>query len=163
MNLIALTFAVGVSLGMAAIGAVLAGDSLKTWYPTIRHPRFEPPLWGFVLVGLIVYVIDAIVLYRLLAVVENSGIQTAAIVALLVVMLGNELWNALLFRMRSPYAAMIGLVAFIGLLGLLVVTLFLTDVLSGWLMLAYLAWVVGFDVPWIVRLWQLNRIPGPTE
>jgi tryptophan-rich sensory protein len=163
LDLIALAVAVGVSLGMAVLGTVLAGDSLKTWYPTIRHPRFEPPLWGFVLVGLIVYVIDAIVLYRLLAVVEDSGIRLAAIVALLVVMLGNELWNALLFRLRSPYAAVIGLVGFIGLLGVLVVTLFLADAISSWLMLAYLAWVVGFDVPWTVRLWQLNRLPGQTE
>jgi tryptophan-rich sensory protein len=163
VNLIALAIAVGASLGMAVLGTVLAGDSLKTWYPTIRHPRFEPPLWGFVLVGLIVYVIDAIILYRLFAVVGDSGIRVSAIGALLVVMLGNELWNALLFRLRSPYAAMIGLVGFIGLLGVLVVTLFLADAISGWLMLAYLAWVVGFDVPWIVRLWQLNRVPGRTE
>jgi tryptophan-rich sensory protein len=163
MDLTALAVAVGVSLGMAALGTVLAGDSLKTWYPTIRHPRFEPPLWGFVLVGLVVYVIDAIVLYRLLVVVDDSGMRVAAIAALLVVMLGNELWNALLFRLRSPYAAMIGLVGFIGLLGVLVVTLFLADPVSGWLMLAYLAWVVGFDVPWILRLWHLNRVPGRTE
>ena len=163
MDLIALAIAVGASLGMVVLGTVVAGDSLKTWYPMIRHPRFEPPLWGFVLVGLIVYVMDAIVLYRLLAVVGDSAIRVAAIAALLVVMLGNELWNALLFRLRSPYAAMIGLVGFIGLLGVLVVTLFLADVLSGWLMLAYLVWVVGFDVPWIVRLWQLNRVPRRTE
>ncbi len=152
----ALAAAVGLSLAMAVLGTVLAGDSLKTWYPTIRHPRFEPPLWGFVLVGLAVYVIDAIVLYRLLAVTEESAIRVAAITALVAVMLANELWNAVLFRMRSPYRAMIGLFGFIALLAVLVVALFLTDPISGWLMLGYLAWVVGFDVPWIVRLWQLN-------
>lgn len=118
---------------------------------------------GFVLVGLVVYVIDAIVLYRLLAVVEESGIRIAAIAALVVVMLGNELWNAVLFRLRSLSGAMIGLVGFIALLAVLVVALFLADTISGWMMLAYLAWVVGFDVPWIVRRLQLNRGRPSTE
>jgi translocator protein len=156
MEPLALGVAVGLSLAMAVLGTVLAGDSLKTWYPTIRHPRFEPPLWGFVLVGLVVYVIDAIVLYRLL-VVEDSGIRGAAIAALVAVMLANELWNGVLFGMRSPRRAMAGLFGFSALLIVLVVALFLADPFSGWLMSAYLVWVVGFDVPWIVRLWQLNR------
>lgn len=157
MEPVALGIAIGLSLGIAVLGTVLAGDSLKTWYPTIRHPWFEPPLWGFVLVGLVVYVIDAIVLYRLLAPVEESAIRVGAIGALVVVMLGNELWNGVLFRMRSPYGAMVGLFGFTVLLAVLVVALFLADPLSGWLMSAYLVWVVAFDIPWIVRLWQLNR------
>lgn len=163
MEPIALAAAIGLSLVMAVFGTVLVGDSLKTWYPTIRHPRFEPPLWGFVLVGLVVYVIDAIVLYRLLVVIDDSAIRVVALATLVAVMLGNELWNAVLFRLRSPYRAMIGLFGFIVLLAVLVVALFLADVVSGWLMLGYLAWVVGFDVPWIMRLWQLNRLPGRRE
>lgn len=157
LNPLAVAIAVVVSLGMAVLGALVAGDSLKTWYPTIRHPRFEPPLWGFVVVGLIVYAIDAVVLYRLLMEVTDAALQLIGITALVVVMLYNELWNGLLFRLRSPYAAMIGLAGFVAPLLILVVALFAADGVSGWLMTAYLAWVVGFDAPWIVRLWQLNE------
>lgn len=156
LDLPVLVVAVGLSLGMAALGALLAGDALKSWYPTIRHPRFEPPVWGFVLIGLVVYCIDAVVLYRLLTIVDDSSQRVVAATALVVVMLYNELWNAVLFRLRSPYGAMIGLAGFLAPLLILTVALFAFEPFSGWLMLAYLVWVVGFDVPWISRLWRLN-------
>ena len=157
LDLTPLVVSVVVPLAMAVFGTMLAGDGLRAWYPTIRHPRLEPPLWGFVLIGLVVYVIDGVIVYRLLAVVDEPIGQAIGLTGVLVVMLYNELWNAVLFRLRSPYWAMVGLFGFLAPLLVLVVTLFLVDALSGWLMLAYLAWVIGFDVPWIVRLWQLNR------
>ena len=61
------------------------------------------------------------------------------------------------------YAAMVALFGFIAILVALVMTLISADPISGWLMLAYLVWVVGFDLPWIVRLWHLNRATGRRE
>ena len=49
----------------------------------------------------------------------------------LMVLVGNELWNVAFFGRCSPGN---------GLLGVLL-----------------LIWVIGYDVPWIYRLWRLNQ------
>jgi tryptophan-rich sensory protein len=152
----ALFVAAGICLGMAALGSATTGSGLRTWYPTIHHPRFEPPLWGFALIGIVVYILDGVVLYRLLTVVDDRANQVVAITTLVVVMLYNELWNAVLFRLRSPLAAFIGLLGFLAPLGILEVVLFAYEPTSGWLMMIYVAWVLAYDVPWSYRLWRLN-------
>ena len=35
------------------------------WFPTLHKPRFQLPLWAFVGVGIIVYIFDAVIAYRL--------------------------------------------------------------------------------------------------
>jgi tryptophan-rich sensory protein len=52
LNVPALLFAVALSLGMAIIGGLLTGNQLTRWFATLRKPRFQLPLWGFVCVGL---------------------------------------------------------------------------------------------------------------
>lgn len=152
----ALAIAAGVPLTMAIAGTVLTGDALRTWYPTLRHPSWEPPLWGWVVIGLVAYVLEGIVLYRLLTIVADDVERAVAILALLVVMLANELWNAVLFRMRSPRAAFFSLLVFLGLVLGLVAILAMVDPASALILLPYAVWVAAYDVQWAYRLWRLN-------
>jgi benzodiazapine receptor len=152
----ALAIAVGVALSMAIFGTVLSGDALRTWYPSIRHPSWEPPIWGWVVVGLIAYVLEGIVLYRLLAVATDGSGRAVAITGLLVVMLANELWNATLFRLRSPRTAFLSLLGFLALLLGLEAILALVDPTSALILLPYVVWVAAYDVQWSYRLWRLN-------
>ena len=32
----------------------------------------------------------------------------------------------------------------------------LVDSVSAWLVLVYVLWVIGYDIPWSYRLWRLN-------
>ena len=78
-NILALLVAVALSLGMAIVGGLLTGNQLTQWFATLRKPRFQLPLWGFVCVGLFGYLVDSIIAYRLLTVVPE---QTASIIGL---------------------------------------------------------------------------------
>ena len=51
---------------MAVLGTVLAGDAVRTWYPTLQKGRIEIPIALFAVVGLVFYVVEAIVGYRLI-------------------------------------------------------------------------------------------------
>src|SRR5262245_22170687 len=95
------------TIAMAVLGTVLAGNAVKTWYPTLTKGRIEIPIALFALVGLFCYVLEAIVAYRLLGRWSEDRAVPLVVVALIVVMLYNELWNAALFRLRSPFAALI--------------------------------------------------------
>jgi len=145
-------------LGLAVFGGVLAGDALRSWYPTLVKPRFQISTPLFIGVGIVVYVLEAVVLYRLIGLVDGSPGPTIALASLLVVMVYNELWNAALFRLRSVLAGWIGLLGFLAPLAILELALVLVDPPSAALMFVYLLWVVGYDVPWIYQLWRANRV-----
>jgi benzodiazapine receptor len=150
---------VGWTVAMAALGTVLAGNAVKTWYPTLTKGRIEIPLTLFALVGLVCYVFEAIVGYRLLERINESPTAVLVLFALVVVMLYNELWNAALFRWRSPFAGLVALLGFLAPLAILLVGCALVDTPSLVLMSLYSVWVVGYDLPWIYGLWRANPTP----
>jgi tryptophan-rich sensory protein len=112
LNVPALLFAVALSLGMAIVGGLLTGNQLTQWFATLRKPRFQLPLWGFVCVGLFGYIVDSIIAYRLLTVVPEQSARIIALTALIVVMLYNELWNIVLFRWHNTLAGFLGVLEF---------------------------------------------------
>lgn len=144
---------------MALLGTVLAGDALRTWFPRLLRPSFQLPTPLFIGVGVIGYLIDVVILYRLLTVVDDSRGRTVCLAAMAVVMLYNELWNGALFRLRSPFAGFLLVVAFLAPLAILETALVLFEPVSAVLIGGYLIWVVLYDVPWTYRLWRLNPKP----
>ena len=144
------------TVAMAILGTVLAGDAVRTWYPTLTKGRIEIPVAVFAVVGLVFYVVDVVVAYRLLGMADTDPTAVLVIVALAVVMLYNELWNAALFRLRSPFAALIALLGFLAPLAILLVGCWLVDTPSFGLIGIYVLWVVAYDVPWIYGLWRAN-------
>ncbi|MEW6224658.1 MAG: TspO/MBR family protein [Chloroflexota bacterium] len=155
-----LALVVGWTILMAVLGTVLAGNAVRTWYPTLAKGRIEIPIGLFAVVGLACYVFEAIVGYRLLERLESSPTAGLVLFALVVVMVYNELWNAALFRLRSPFAALIALLGFLAPLAILVVGCALVDTPSLVLVGVYAVWVIGYDVPWIHGLWRANAPTG---
>jgi translocator protein len=144
------------TVAMGILGTVLAGDAVRTWYPTLTKGRIEIPVAVFAVVGLVFYVVDVVVAYRVLGMADTDPTAVLVIVALAVVMLYNELWNAALFRLRSPFAALIALLSFVAPLAILLVGCWLVDTPSFVLIGIYVLWVVAYDVPWIYGLWRAN-------
>ena len=157
-----LALVVGWTILMAILGTLLAGDAVRTWYPTLQKGRIEIPIALFAVVGFGFYVVDAIVAYRLMERLDATPTTMLVLAALIVVMLYNELWNAALFRLRSPFAGLIALLGFLAPLAILLVGCALVDGASAVLIGVYVAWVIGYDLPWIHGLWRANAAPDPT-
>lgn len=159
LNISSLLLALALSLGMAILGGLLTGNQLTRWFATLKKPRLQLPLWAFVSAGVIGYVFDTIIAYRLLTVVSDQTDRIIALTALIVVMLYNELWNIVLFRWQNTFAGFLGVLAFLAPLLILQVTLFLVEPMSAVLILIYVVWVICYDIPWSYSLWRLNP-PG---
>jgi len=111
------------------------------------------PLPGFAAVGIIYYVLLGCVLYR----ATDRRDRRATRLALVVLAL-NEMWNVVLFGRRSVRGAFLGILAFLVPLGALQIAVS-GDRTSTLLLAPYTAWVIGYDVPWTLQLWRLNRGP----
>jgi tryptophan-rich sensory protein len=131
----------------------------------VSHPHEGPdrdPDRTFAIVGLAFYIVDVVVAYRLSGLIDTTPTAALVVVSLIVVMLYNELWNAALFRLRSPFAALIALLGFLAPLAILLVGCALVDTPSFVLIGIYVLWVVGYDLPWINGLWRANEPVPPS-
>ncbi len=144
---------------MAVLGTLLAGSALKEWFVRLNTPRWQLPMWAFISTGVVGYVLDGVILYRLLTVLQDAGGRVVALTALIVVMLYNELWNYAFIGLRSTYAGLVGVLAFLAPLTVLQVALAVYDRPSALLLMVYVVWVLAYDVPWSYALWRLNPDP----
>lgn len=159
MNWTALAISVGVCLALATAGNAWVGDGLTAWYPALKKPRLQIPLWGFMLIGVAVYIIDGIVLYRLMTHVDDPADRTVALTAVIVLMICNEAWNYAFFGLRNLPIARATMIGYLAPLAIMMVALVAYDPISGWLMAPYCAWV-AYDVWWIGQLVRLNPQPA---
>jgi len=156
LNFTSLSIVVIVCISFAIAGSLLVGNSLKSWYPILKKPRFQIPIICFALVGFVVYIIDAVIFYRLITFLQNPQGKIISITALLLVMAFNEGWNIAFFQLQNTLVGFLGIIAFLAPLTILQVTLFQYDSFSATLLLPYCIWVILYDLPWTYSLWKLN-------
>lgn len=148
-----LLIALGICVVVAVLGNAFVGEGLR-WFETLAKPKVFPPMKLFYVVGVLVYVIDALILYRALSVLEEGNVLVFTLT--LIVMIANELWNYLFFGLRSTFAGFVGIVIFLPPLTVLQLVLFRYDLFSAWLLVVYYLWVL-YDLVWTVALWQLHK------
>lgn len=139
------------------IGAMATTDALKTWYPGLKKPSFNPPNAVFGPVWTLLYGLMGIALY--LVSQPNPGNRRVVRLAQLVfgLQLGlNMLWSFLFFGRRSPLLALIEIV-FLWLAIVLTVLAFAkVSRPAALLLLPYLFWT-SFAAALNFSIWRLNR------
>jgi len=149
-----LAAAAGPPVAAAVIGNAFVGRDSLGWFRALRKPRLQLPLPAFLAAGAIYYVQLGWVLHRA-HLNDDRGVRNRA----LVVLAGNELWNAAFFGRRSPRAGFLGVLVFLGPLLALQKSV-ASDPPSVIALTPYTLWVVGYDVPWTYQLWRLNLGPA---
>jgi tryptophan-rich sensory protein len=145
--------AIGYFSGMAT------QSSIKTWFPTLVKPSFNPPNWIFAPVWSMLYIMMGIAAGLVWNRLELSNDKELVKKSLLffAVQLGlNALWSVLFFGLRNPMLALIEIV----LLWLMIYETYIKfgkiDKIAGYLFLPYLAWV-SFASILNASIWWLNR------
>jgi benzodiazapine receptor len=135
----------------AVLGNAFIGRDSMAWFSALRRPAMQLPMPGFYLVGAAYYALMSIVVHRAVTRGDRRSYRLA-----MVVLAGNEVWNALLFGRRSTRDGFLGIVAFLVPLGLLQASV-AKDRPSRAALSPYVAWVVFYDLPWTYQLWRLNE------
>jgi tryptophan-rich sensory protein len=115
--------AVALPVLFAVFGAALVGGSGLEWFVGLAKPRFLVPLRVFYLVGALYHVLAAVVLYRILARIDDPRGRAISFGLSVGVLLLNELWNYGFFGLRSTLAGFLGIVMFLALLTTLIAAL----------------------------------------
>ena len=98
---LALAVALGLPLAVGALGSLATASSVRTWYPTLRKPPFNPPAWIFAPVWTALYVLMGIAMQLVWTASGRSGRRGRAIRLWLAQLVLNLLWSLLFFGRRA--------------------------------------------------------------
>ena len=140
----------------ASIGGVTAAASVRTWYPTLRKPPWNPPARVFGPVWSVLYLMMAVAAWLVWRTGDGTDVGVALGVFVVQLTL-NVLWSVLFFGLRRPGGALfdIGLL-WIAILATVVV-FWPIDRISAVLLLPYLAWVT-FAAALNASIFRRNRV-----
>ena len=151
MNWRALILAILLPLSMAVLGNAFIPNDAMTWYEMLNHPWYKLPLWGSVIVALLVYAGYGIVLHR----TYNQQL-TQAVALGGAVLLGNEAWNLVFFGTHNLTWTFWVTVVFALLVLVQTASVRRKDSLSFGISFVYLVWIVFYDLPWLYYLSVYN-------
>jgi len=140
---LALTGFIAASFLAGAIGSSATFPNVRTWYPLLNKPSWNPPGWIFGPVWTCLYVLMGVAIWRAWRAGTNEGRPSRRpLVTGYFVQLGlNALWSVLFFGLRQPGWALVDIIVLWGLLVWLLAGLGRADRLAGVLWAPYLLWV----------------------
>src|SRR5690349_3210810 len=103
----AILTAVGICVVSATIEGLFAGSCVKSFFVTLRTPKYSAPLPVWYAIGLGYYATFGFILYRLLVLPRPNRLADVGLALVVVMMLANALWNLLFFRARNLYLAFV--------------------------------------------------------
>jgi len=143
------------SFTAAAIGGYATADSVRTWYPTLVKPTWNPPSAVFGPVWTLLYTMMSLAAWRIWLRRELPDARPA--LRLFFVSLGlNALWSVLFFGLHRPGWALLEILLFWVSLVSLLGRFRRLDAVAGWLWVPYVAWVT-FATVLNAAVWWLNR------
>ena len=153
-DLVALVLFLTLTLGIAALGAMVSATSIETWYAGLAKPWFTPPDEVFAPVWTVLYVLMAFAAWRVWRAADRDTTQGPLTLFALQLAL-NLGWIVVFFGLHKIGAAVATIVV-LDVAVLVTALAFRTvDRLAALLMAPYLAWV-AFATVLNVAIWRLN-------
>lgn len=140
---------------VSALGGLATQSSVKSWYPTLAKPGFNPPDWVFAPVWSALYLMIALAGFRVWW-RAGFGEQTRAAFAVYGLQLAlNLLWSVLFFGLREVGWALVEIVFLAAAIAVNIHLFRRHDAWAAFLLLPYLTWVM-FATLLNGQLWRLN-------
>lgn len=144
----------GICLGIGGLGGFFTGSSVKTWFPTLRKPSWNPPSWLFGPVWTTLYTFMAIAAWL---VWRADGLTLVAGGLFAVQLMLNFAWSWLFFGLRRPDLAFGEILILWASILATMLAFWKINSSAGWLFVPYLAWV-SFATILNFAIWRLNPL-----
>jgi len=100
-SLLTLAVALGLPLAVGAAGGAVTAKSVRTWYPTLRKPPFNPPSWVFAPVWTTLYLLMGVALHLVVRGAEAGPGRRRAVGWWSAQLVLNFLWSLIFFGRRA--------------------------------------------------------------
>jgi len=147
--------AVAISIFVGFLSGFATQSSISDWYITLNKPSFNPPNWIFAPVWSILYALMGIAA----GIVWSKGFHhkwvKTALYHFIFQLIFNAAWSITFFGMRSPFYALLVIIALLALIILTIKWFRIVNKIAALLMIPYLLWV-SFASILNYAIWQLN-------
>jgi len=132
-------------------------SAIKTWYPTLIKPSFNPPNWIFAPVWSMLYIIMGVAAGLVWGQIEQEKEVVKNALVFFAIQLGlNALWSFLFFGLKNPMLAGVEIVVLWLMIYETYTKFIKINKLAGYLLIPYLLWV-SFAMVLNGSIWWLNR------
>lgn len=135
-----LFISLGAVFAAASIGSLATFGPVKTWYPGLAKPPFNPPSWIFGPVWTLLYLMMALAL-ALVLVSRKKKNKNGAVALFAAQLVFNSLWSVVFFGLRLLWPAFAVIVVLWFLILITALLFFRINRAASYLLLPYLAWV----------------------
>lgn len=136
-----LVIAVGLCLGVGAVGSIATTPKIPTWYAGLVKPSWTPPDAAFPIAWTTLYVLMAVALWRLWQLHAPSPARRNAILLFLVQLSLNAIWSPVFFGMEAVGLALAVILVLWVAIAATIIACARIDRIAAWLLAPYLAWV----------------------
>ena len=142
-SLSALAGFIAASLTAGALGAWATFANVRTWYPLLNKPSWNPPSWIFGPVWTTLYILMGLAIWRVWVVGRSAGARSAPglVRGYFGQLIFNALWSVLFFGLKQPAWALVDIAVLWALLVWLQIGMGRVDRWAAALWLPYLLWV----------------------
>jgi benzodiazapine receptor len=155
-NAIKLVVAVVLPLAVGGLSGYATAQGVRSWYPTLVKPFFNPPAWIFGPVWTALYILMGVAAFL----VWRRGLEAEGVKAGLTLFLAqlalNGLWSILFFGIHSPGLAFVEILVLWIAIAATIRAFGRVSAAAAWLLAPYLAWV-SFATILTGSIWWLNR------
>ena len=137
------------------IGSWATFENVRSWYPSLVKPSWNPPSWVFGPVWTCLYVLMSCAAWRVWRLREGVAARRV-VIAYGGHLVLNALWSVLFFGLRRPGLALLEILVLWGVLAAFQRWFWREDRVAALLWAPYLAWV-SFATVLNATLWWLNR------
>jgi len=145
--------AIALCVAAAVLEGIFAGKDPLSKLRSLRQPRWSPPIWLWIVIGLLWYAACLTGLVRLLPLYDAHQLPVILLIAM---MLANAVGNLLLFRMRHFDWAFLFMLLYVVLAAGFIWSASDVDRVTTLVFVGYFAYL-PYAAAWIFRLWRLNR------
>jgi len=130
-----------ITLSVGALGAFATAKSVKTWYPTLNKPAFNPPDWLFAPVWTSLYILIGIAAY--LVWIRRDKIvhfpRTVAIYSIQLIL--NLAWSFIFFYLREIGFALAEILVLLIIIIINALVFYKINKWAGLIFIPYILWV----------------------
>ena len=130
---------VGAAFLAGAIGSWATFENVRSWYPSLNKPAWNPPNWIFGPVWTTLYILMGVAIWRVWRMPVPAARRLVRVY--FVQLFFNALWSVLFFGLKQPAWALADIVMLWLMLVWLLLSVWRVERPAGWLWLPYVLWV----------------------
>ncbi|GGH00088.1 MULTISPECIES: TspO/MBR family protein [Pedobacter] len=134
---------IAITLGVGALGGWATAQSVRTWYPTLQKPSFNPPNWLFAPVWTTLYILIGIAAYLVWTRRDKIVHFPRTVAIYLIQLILNLCWSFIFFYLHEIGFALAEIILLLAIIILNALTFYKINKWAGLLFIPYILWV-GF-------------------